>query len=397
MADSVDTERRGHGRLLCFMGILFAILGLLTILSEIRGKNNQPASSYAPISPSPAAVSVPEPDEFVDAEPREVDLDGDDVKEYVHVLVNQTAGDYLVVINDSGEVYGVLEHSPNIKATYSVVDLQDYDGCLEIAVPVGENEIRYFRFADGTIRPIKDTPVTPPEIQLESVAPSENADDLPSPYYCHRPELTDLDGDGVPDRVFILTNLNEQGYVVIVNDATICGTAEDPGGSVVDIDVHDSLQEIAISTGWEVLYFWYNKGSLKSAGSIDGDIEKYVGDGTIVTNCRGTILCTWWYEGVYQLDDNRRLFEVPQKYYPMHSYGGDDGWLTVRISLQLQKSPTDPTVVCNLRMGERIRLIKTDDRKWIMAETESGVKGWFTPDDWDRVDGPQLEGLNMAG
>lgn len=405
MTDGAGTEPRRHNAFLYLIGILFAALILLTILTEVRGGNDQSTSSYVPASPSqnivPAKPAVPEPDlgEFVDVQPREVDLDGDDLKEYVHVLINQTAGDYLVIVHDSGEVYAVLEHSPSIKGTYRVVDLQAGDKCLEIAVLLGETGFRYFRFMDEAVRPVKDTPggPAPPEIQPEPVTPSEDTSYQLAQYYCRPPEQADLDGDSVPDGVFILTNMNEQGYVVIVNDAIICGTAEDPAGGVVDIDINDSLQEIAIGTGWEVLYFWYNQGSLESAGSIDSDIQKYVGDGTIITHCRGTILCTWWYEGVFQLDGNHHIFEIPQMYYPMHSYGGTDGWLPVRTSLRLQKSPTDPTTVLNLRMGERIRLIKTDNKKWILAETESGVKGWFTPDDWDWRQDLPLEGLNMAG
>ena len=110
-------------------------------------------------------------------------------------------------------------------------------------------------------------------------------------------------------------------------------------------------------------------------GKIQGSYAINVdGSGIIATKSRGTILHTWFYPDSYTLSEDHTLEHIDQDLYPMN-------WpVTMKERLPLQKSRHDSTKIVVLEPGEKVTLLSSDNKNWVLVENSKGAKGWFAVD-----------------
>ena len=201
----------------------------------------------------------------------------------------------------------------------------------------------------------------------------------------------DLDGDGRPETASITFFGNDERSIghfqVIVGRDTLFqfGESIEDTARIVDIDTTDSFREIAIqedgpSDDYAVYFVRYTRMHLRLVGFVPGTLNddmRVDGSGAIRTECRGTILCTWWYPCFYRLyEESGALGEVPQAFMPMNVQ------VTLKRDLPLFASPVDRRIRGRIRQGEQATIDLTDDRQWARIRSKSGLVGWFWIREW---------------
>jgi hypothetical protein len=194
----------------------------------------------------------------------------------------------------------------------------------------------------------------------------------------------DLDGDGHVDSVTVIF-VEKYGrydhYEVRVGSAVYEGLGQylDVEATIVDVDSTDRLLEIAIpeagpSSDPAVFFLRYEGGRVRLIGYVPG-YATTDGSGTITTECRGTILCTWFYPCSYRwFPEARTLAEVPQAFKPMHVE------VTLKHDLSLCPEPWQWRGSTSLKAGTRAIIDLTDDKRWCHIRSAQGEEGWFSVD-----------------
>ncbi|MFA5842364.1 MAG: SH3 domain-containing protein [Candidatus Gracilibacteria bacterium] len=217
---------------------------------------------------------------------------------------------------------------------------------------------------------------------------------------------TDLNSDGIMDQISFEIPKTLDSFTLQVNDALVEGNEQNLKSyiEIVDIDPTDSFKEIAVSdygpsSDYRTFFYFYDGKNLISMGEtqgIPGLNMTFPGNGTFITQTRGQILQTWFYEDQFKLTDAHSIENIPQDLYEMNTP------VIVLQPLPLQKSRTDSEQVAILEVGESATILSSDNKEWCLVETSTGVQGWFVIENFDIIKGTNLsatevfDGLSMA-
>lgn len=199
--------------------------------------------------------------------------------------------------------------------------------------------------------------------------------------------FVDLDGDGRRDSVSVKFYLGATAPECVVvrvgnHELTLEGDQIEAEVRSVDLDSADVRHELEFfeegpSDDPAVTFVAMAGDSLFLLGELGGysDEGRVTGDGFVSARTRGRVLQTWWYTQRYVLRTPTQLVPVEQSLYPMRTR------VTLRDSLTLVRSPSDPRVAFKLRTGEHAELLATDDRRWVLLRDGSARIGWFGVDE----------------
>lgn len=198
----------------------------------------------------------------------------------------------------------------------------------------------------------------------------------------------DVDGDGDRDSILVQFFLkqdpravHDERIVVRIGTAELWLTGEAilPEVSIVDLDTSDVRRELMFaeegpSDDPVTAFVAMHGDSLLILGEIPGDVSVR-GDGVLSAVVRGAVLHTWWHQQWYCLRTATRIEPIEQALYPMRTR------VTLRDSLTLVRSPSDPRVAFKLRAGAHAELLATDDKRWVLLRDASARIGWFEMDE----------------
>ena len=206
--------------------------------------------------------------------------------------------------------------------------------------------------------------------------------------------LHDLDQDGTEERIRYTPQERSSRVALSINDDTL----ELDGNFVRDyfflviLDVEDGKRDIALLelgglTFSQVTFIHYDGSTANVIGTIpstnlnDGKIDDQgqLGDlvldghGGIQVPTRSDLLCTWFFDSKWTLNPAGRLEVITQERYSIRQ----PLTLIMKTDLSLRLEPNDESLAGVARAGETVTLIKSDNKKWIQAQTSAGLSGWF--------------------
>ena len=236
-------------------------------------------------------------------------------------------------------------------------------------------------------------------------------------------QKADIDFDGKVDAVQLYCACDPSGdftrFALKIGDTKIC---IDQYGyelylGLADIDKNDKFVEIAVifvecSDYTQTSFFRYDGKSIIKLGTIEGfcgehrsgaysfagdvPVDGVDGSGIVRTRTRGWILHTWFYDDEYIIT-NSTLKQVPKDLYLMNYE------VTVIKEITLKKSRTDASPGITLKVGEKVTIMETDNKRWCSVVNSKGEIGWFEIYDYDTIKGTELsageffDGLDYAG
>ncbi len=240
----------------------------------------------------------------------------------------------------------------------------------------------------------------------------------PGTYCAEQEYLIDLNGDGVKERLFFSKNqllINDKNYSAFFNRSE---GMDDDFFFLWDIDTSDKILEIGLwehgasDTNYTRIY-WYDGETLRPAGEIEGPWEKlytgivFDGAGTLTMECRLQVLQTWRAEKSFQLNEYHELTEVEQELYYVKNYREEKYPYTLLAPVRLYKAMDTTSDFVEIQSGTKIVLPATDDKNFVLVETEDGTKGYLLLDDngynIENSDGSfspgaeVIDGLSFAG
>ncbi len=222
----------------------------------------------------------------------------------------------------------------------------------------------------------------------------------------------DLNSDGVKEIVSIDYEDDPDCYCdkynLVINGKSVslildCDDWTSSWLVLTDLDKQDGYIDILHEGGsfdWLCSYFFYYTGKdIIYRGSIwdsfvacDPDSgtdihkpisllpEKISGNGAIVMYAEGTVVYNYWYfpliirigaNGFFTFDPCDPIIEMKDASLTEHPQ------LTLKMDLPLYADLSSPSASITARKGEKITLIKTDDRQWIQVRRVNGEYGWF--------------------
>lgn len=213
----------------------------------------------------------------------------------------------------------------------------------------------------------------------------------------------DLNNDG--DKEVVKLECSDTNYYRLsINDISIISLGEnvDYDFKIVDLNVEDNIKEIAVSI-WgpseapKTSFYRYCIGNISHMGNIEGHINeiKLKGDGSLTTYTKANVLHSWSYFDKYKLSSAHMLVNEAKEFYEMNHK------VKVLKSIPLLKSTTENEMIAALTVGEEVRLLVSDNKRWCQVEKENGLKGWFEVEDFDKIKGTDytaaevFEGLNI--
>ncbi len=218
----------------------------------------------------------------------------------------------------------------------------------------------------------------------------------------------DLDGDGTQENISLATDHYNNNINLTINYVSITslGSNLDKMIKIVDMDTTDLLKEIAVpesgpSSDNMVSFYAYIPTNIIFMGKVGGVLDKSIditGSGEIIARTRAHIFQTWFYKDTYQLIDNHTLVHVVP---PDDLYSMNNEQVTVKKSIPIYKTPNGELLV-DLKVGEKVTLLKSDDKEKILLKTESGKQGWILIERFDHIKGTNysasdvFDGLNYA-
>jgi hypothetical protein len=211
----------------------------------------------------------------------------------------------------------------------------------------------------------------------------------------------DLNGDGVKEKIKLKLNVDADyfgEYSLYINNRVVTNYCEAIEGNfrIVDINPKDKYKEIAIqeygpSDDYSMTFYSYDGKKITSVGTLYGYGTSLNGTGSVFTNSRGAILCTWFYKNYYKLSSKHVLTRVPQKLYTMNLKA------TVKIPISLKTSQTNSKVKVTLKKGEKVTIVSTDGKRWCLVKNSKGVKGWFSVKNFYYIEGTRYTADQVFG
>ncbi len=285
---------------------------------------------------------------------------------------------------------------------------------------------------DAPVEPVKptETPVTNPletpvkpsvETPMAVVFDMVIKDSTEEGYDKEYSMKVDLDGDGTKETVVLKTMIDLNGYGISEYDLFVNehnsneeGESINPKFNIVDMNKNDKYLEISVSeegasSDYQTTFFRYDGKELKTLAKIQGYYGKfpegdYMGDliidgsGTVKTSSRGEILQTWFYDDFYELRDNDEFVHIVKQLYPMITE------VTMLRDLKTVKKRENSKEAFILKLGEKAKILETDNKHWVSIKNFKGDIGWFYVDDFYMIYGQDedlsaidyFDGLMMA-
>jgi len=193
----------------------------------------------------------------------------------------------------------------------------------------------------------------------------------------------DLNGDGKKDAIEVKREKGESKntYALYINGKEVLEGLGQSDYSVVDIDTGDRYREVAF-LGWSesegnvTSFYYYTGRKAVKMGEVPGKLVRDItvnGSGVIRKEINCQVLTARPLPEKYMLTKDRLIRRVSYRdgLYEMN-YG-----VTVREKLPLVKSRTNPELQVFLKPGEKVRILATDNEKWVLVRNSEGVEGWF--------------------
>jgi len=211
----------------------------------------------------------------------------------------------------------------------------------------------------------------------------------------------DLDGDGKKDQIlfcfYSTTGYSDEynRFTIEIGRSIIAGKGDNLDGKfeVVDVDTTDRFREIIVpesgpSDDYGVYVFRFDGSNILYLGYVPGHLHcrnevVFDGSGIVKGTCRANILQTWWYRCEFKVNENQKLECIDKDFYEMKPKVR----VTLKLDLALKKSPSDTTTVWILHPGDHAILIGSDNKRWCLVETESGLSGWFAVEGFSKING----------
>lgn len=285
-------------------------------------------------------------------------------------------------------------------------------GCSNLGAPVGRVEEN-----TGSPETAVDVPAETPSEAIEITMGASTEEGFTKEVRAS----ADLDGDGSLDEILLKTRDNPNGeevtaYVLSVNGKEIPYEGENinPLFNIVDLLPEDGHREIAVSEEGPsnddaTVFFRYRTDSLSVIGEIQGFLGAYPetdgmgrlmvnGDGTVITQSRGEILQTWFYEDTYRLSESDELIRIEKDLYPMVTE------VTLLKVLRTQADRDDKSPGHIFQVGEKATILETDNKEWVSIRNENGDISWFQIKGFGEILGQDgmyfatdyFDGLSMA-
>lgn len=203
----------------------------------------------------------------------------------------------------------------------------------------------------------------------------------------------DLDGDGKLENVGLKKN-NDGSYNLSVSNKAIikvdvdCGIR---GVSVVDLNKYDKYKQIAIfqsrSNDYNCVELYsFKNNKIKRIGQINAvGYKLYINNKSELSGVTvNQFFQTDEARLYYRYNSNDTLTEIKFPYYALKQYS-----ITAKVSVRLRKnSSTSSSVITTINPGEKVKVIGTDRRNWVLLQTSRGVRGWL------QTDGNRITELN---
>lgn len=170
---------------------------------------------------------------------------------------------------------------------------------------------------------------------------------------------------------------------------------------VIDLDPADDLRELVVfkySNAGGVPYYTaellhYKQGKLISRGEVYtgqmdtfGPTEYHEGAGfdrqnrTVTFDSEGYALCCFYFPQTYQLKKNKIERITPEE-MSMYIFGdkGEQMPITVSVigSAKVYQSPTWDKVIYELKPGDEVTFLSTDQDSWVKIKTDQGKTGYL--------------------
>lgn len=116
---------------------------------------------------------------------------------------------------------------------------------------------------------------------------------------------------------------------------------------------------------------------------------KLNGHGIISTTRRMDILMTWFSKVNYKLNSSGKIVFVPQSSYSMENF-----ICKTKVNIPLKSSASSSSAVAfTIPAGTTVKLVSTDDKKWIKIKAPGGT-GWLQMADLMTLANPYLSGMD---
>lgn len=210
----------------------------------------------------------------------------------------------------------------------------------------------------------------------------------------------DLNGDGSSDEVSFQASEDAAAILHLsVNGVDYAGSVYDEGFftdmlesayyCITDIDASDSSLEIAImdygpSDDYITDFFRYDGTDLKYIGCVSGMIISslsdrsdltFVGNGTISSYMRLSVLQTWFAKADWRLSETEGFEPVAQALYYPNSTSGCD--LTTNVEIPVYSKNSISSEKSLIPAGTALTLIATDNISWVLAKNSEGKECWI--------------------
>lgn len=238
----------------------------------------------------------------------------------------------------------------------------------------------------------------------------------PGIYRAEQEYLVDLNGDGVEESLFYGGNLllvDGKNY-----SAALDGSEDGDSFFLWDIDREDGILEIGLWNHGDncsdyTKIYWYNGECLKETGVVEGPWDKrckgitFDGGGMMRMSCWLSVLQTWKAPMSFRLNGEHELVKAEQKLYYPDLGDGESYPYTLRAPVRLYEEMDVASDFVVLLPGENMVFPATDDKNFVMVETEGGVQGYLYLENGINIENPDggyyewtedvVGGLNYAG
>ncbi len=239
------------------------------------------------------------------------------------------------------------------------------------------------------------------ESPAPSASPTQSADSIyPLIVKAGSSVSVDLNGDGSSDEVSF--QASEDAATILhlsVNGVDYAGSVYDEGFftdmlesayyCITDIDTSDSSLEIAImdygpSDDYITDFFRFDGTDLKYIGCVSGMIVSslsdrsdltFVGNGTISSYMRLSVLQTWFAKADWRLSKTEGFEPVAQALYYPNSTNGCD--LTTNVEIPVYSNNSISSEKSLIPAGTALTLIATDNISWVLAKNSEGKECWI--------------------
>lgn len=205
----------------------------------------------------------------------------------------------------------------------------------------------------------------------------------------------DLDGNGIKEKVTLVFQDNSTKFTLNVNSLSISqnGTNFRNTMFLYDIDSNDKFREVAVvdekSKGNCVTSFYdYDGLMVKLIGTIPGSYNsiKITGNGKLKTAENSKILLGWTNTLLYYLVDSKLEYK-PSSLYEINSK------VKMKENVVIQTTKLSLYNTFELKKGEEVTLMNSDNVEWISIKNSEGKIGWLKLKEANKINGKDIKDI----